>query len=129
MLRHLLAVAVAGIVSMPRQPAFAQVKPVVAVGQPTQLAGVVEQLLGYRGELALDAGQVHRLEALAADLRRQESDWYFAAVRRMSSKPWIHGRYIGTAEEARAAAFAILRPDQRQRATELLRASSGRGQS
>lgn len=81
---------------------------------------VVQAVLAHRDALALDAAQVGRLEALVADLRRQESDWYLAAQRQLSSKPWIHGTYVGSAAEARAEAFRVLRPDQRERATELL---------
>jgi hypothetical protein len=130
MLSQLLMLGLAGALpAQPRQTALAPALPVTATDEARQLSASVEQLLAHRTELKLDAGQIRRLQALADDLRHQESDWYMAARRRESSKPWIYGHAIGSAEEARAEAFSVLRPDQRRLAEQLLSAPPGRGES
>lgn len=118
----------AALPGQPRDAGPVAVQPVGFTNGARQLSAPVEQLLAHRTELKLDDEQVSRLEALTADLRHQESDWYLAAIRRESSKPWIHGHAIGSAEEAQIEAFSVLRPNQRRLAKQLLSAPAARAE-
>jgi predicted transcriptional regulator len=127
MLSQLLMLGLAGALpAQPRLTRLAPALPVAVTSGARQLSASVQQLLAHRSELKLDDEQIRRLQALADVLRHQESDWYLAARRRASSKPWIYGHAIGSAEEARAEAFSVLRPEQRRLAEQLLPAPAGR---
>jgi hypothetical protein len=89
-----------------------------------QPAGVITQLLAHRTQLSLDEGQVRRLKSLAADARRQDSDWYYRATRCESSKPWLKGPCLASVTQVKSAALAILTPDQRTQAVALLNAAA-----
>lgn len=104
-------------------PASGETPYSVATHNAVQPTVVIEQILAHRSQLALDDQQVQRLQSLAADARRQDSDWYYRATRCESSKPWLNGPCLTSITQVRSAALAILTADQRAQAVELLKTS------